>query len=203
MQQSLGGSGSTARRSNKQRSDETRAQLIAAARELFLTKGYADTGTPEIVASAQVTRGALYHHFNGKQALFFSVVLQAADEVASAIHSESSGAGSALENILSGANAYFSAMAEQDRAQLLLLQAPAILDTNQLRQLSDAAGSAELKEGLLSILPSAKASDTSIDALTMLVSAAFDRAAQEIAHGASRESFERAIKMLLQALART
>jgi len=54
--------------------EETRNRLVEAARRLFSEKGYFATGTTEIVETAGVgTRGALYHHFESKRALFLSV----------------------------------------------------------------------------------------------------------------------------------
>ena len=58
---------------------------MAAARALFEKQGFAATGTAEIVAAAHVTRGALYHHFADKTALFHAVCQQVAQEVADEI----------------------------------------------------------------------------------------------------------------------
>ncbi|MFX7731869.1 helix-turn-helix domain-containing protein, partial [Acinetobacter baumannii] len=58
---------------------------MQAARALFVDKGYAETSTPEIVAAAGITRGALYHHFEDKRALFRAIVTGEALAVAAAI----------------------------------------------------------------------------------------------------------------------
>ena len=58
---------------------------MAAARKLFVTKGYFATGTEEIVAAADVgTRGALYHHFADKEDLFRAVFHQVQADLAAA-----------------------------------------------------------------------------------------------------------------------
>ena len=59
--------------------------MIGAARDLFAERGYADVGTEEIVRAAGVTRGALYHHFDGKRDLFEAVYEQIEAELAERI----------------------------------------------------------------------------------------------------------------------
>ena len=55
------------------RAEATRLALIAAARQLFTEHGYHDVGIRDVTALAGVTRGALAHHFAGKEALFLAV----------------------------------------------------------------------------------------------------------------------------------
>ena len=62
------------RRTQEERSAATRDALIAAARTLWGQRGYAEVGTPEIATAAGVTRGAMYHQFADKAALFREVV---------------------------------------------------------------------------------------------------------------------------------
>src|SRR5580693_7195083 len=70
------------RRTQAERSAETREALIAAARPLFAVHGYADVALETIVRTAGVTRGALYHHFADKTELFAAVFEEVDGEVA-------------------------------------------------------------------------------------------------------------------------
>ncbi len=60
---------------------ETRANLLATGRKLFGASGYADTSIEDIAAAAGVTKGALYHHFSGKDDLFRAVYEQVKREI--------------------------------------------------------------------------------------------------------------------------
>src|SRR5271168_1017595 len=66
--------GPRARRTQADRSAATRDALVAAARGLFAAQGFAEVSTDAIVAAAGVTRGALYHQFADKTALFDAVL---------------------------------------------------------------------------------------------------------------------------------
>ena len=63
----------------------TQAVFVAAARPLFAEHGYATISTDQIARAAGVTRGALYHQFSGKEALFAAVVEQIEEEIAARI----------------------------------------------------------------------------------------------------------------------
>ena len=66
----------------------TRATLIAVACELYGKKGFQDTSLDEVVAKTKVTKGALYHHFQGKDDLFKAVYEQVQTEVSDKVVAE-------------------------------------------------------------------------------------------------------------------
>lgn len=188
------------RRSNSERTETMRAALIAAARALFVEKGYADTATPDIVDKAGVTRGALYHHFEDKKALFAAVVAEEARKVSEEIESASAGSVTARDGILDGTRAYFDSLAVPGRIRLLLLDGPSILGSDTMQQLNEEYSEASLKAGLRELFAvSGKAPDL-LDAFTGLLGAAFDRAALAIAAGASRKDYEQAIAALIDGI---
>jgi AcrR family transcriptional regulator len=188
-----------ARRSNRERTETTRAALVEAARALFIEKGYAETGTPEIVSRANVTRGALYHHFADKADLLRAVVAGEAHAVAEYIRRETEDIASDIAGLLSGAEAFFIAMSVPGRARLLLLEGPAELGRREMDRIDEASGRAELREGLFRVM-TGSVGEEELDALAELISAAFDRAALAIADGKDIAPYRLAIRRLLSGM---
>ena len=201
---------SSERRSNPERTAEMRRRLLAAARSLFVARGYADTGTPEIVAAAGVTRGALYHHFADKQALFRAVVEAEAAAVAAAIEAAAGdgppagidGQGEAMRRLLRGARAYLEAMAVPGRTRLLLLEAPAVLGAAAARAIDGGYAERTLREGLAEAMAAGELRPLPLAALTSLLSALFDRAALDASASGNAEAALTVIEAVLDGLAR-
>ncbi|RUX18509.1 TetR/AcrR family transcriptional regulator [Mesorhizobium sp. M2A.F.Ca.ET.042.01.1.1] len=188
------------RRSNRDRTEATRADLIRAARKLFTERSYAETGTPEIVAEAGVTRGALYHHFADKQALFAAVVEQEAAAVAAEIDHASPPSLSAREALIAGSDAYLKAMRVPGRTRLLLLDGPAVLGRAAMDEIDNRHGNRSLREGLVAAMRAQAMTRLPAEALTALLAAAFDRAALAIEAGALAEDYRAVLIALMDGL---
>lgn len=177
-----------------------RAALMTAARQLFVDKGYAETATPEIVAAAGVTRGALYHHFEDKKALFAAVVAEEVSKVSEEIENASAGSATARDGILDGTRAYFDSLAVPGRIRLLLLDGPSVLGPDVMQRLNEDHSEASLKQGLKELFAARGKAPGLLDAYTSLLGAAFDRAALAIAAGDSRTEYEQAITALIDGI---
>ena len=126
----------------------TRAALIRVARQLF-SAGYENVSTPEIVRAAKVTRGALYHHFPDKQALFEAVVDEVARDLVAAINAAAEGvADQPLEAVLAGCRAFLAAAQDKEARQIFLVDAPAVLGWAKWRAIDARHGLGSLKAGL-------------------------------------------------------
>ncbi|WP_163267922.1 TetR/AcrR family transcriptional regulator [Chelativorans alearense] len=188
------------RRSNRERTQETRARLIAAARRLFVEKSYAGTGTPEIAAAAGLTRGALYHHFADKQALFQAVVDEEAERVAAEIERQADTALTPLDALIEGGNAFLQAMAAPGRTRLLLLDGPAVLGRAGMDAIDGRHGNRTLREGLAAAMRAGAIRRLPLDPLTALLAAAYDRAALAIEAGADAQAFRLTLAAMVESL---
>lgn len=184
------------RKSNRQRREETQRILIDAARKLFVDQGYSETATPQIVELAGVTRGALYHHFAEKRSLFRAVVEAEARAIADEIRIASQTDASPLDELRNGAAAWFEAMIDPARVRLMLIEGPAVLGPEQMREIDLLTGGRELRLGLAAALGD-KVRPPVLDAIADLVSAMFDRSALARACGAPAQHYQHALDHLL------
>ena len=117
------------RRTQEERSAATRDALISAARRLWGLRGYAEVGTPEIAAAAGVTRGAMYHQFADKAALFSEVVESVERDVMARMATvvAESGAASSADAIRAAVDAWLEVSGDPEVRQLILLDAPSVL----------------------------------------------------------------------------
>lgn len=187
------------RRSNTDRTRDTRAALVAAARALFLEKGFAATGTPEIAESAGMTRGALYHHYRDKQDILRAVIEAEATGIAAEIEAGATEALTPVDALLAGARSYFRAMRAPGRTRLMLLEGPAVLGSAEMRRIDMETGGQSLRQGL-EAAHGPGLSPTDLDARADLLSAMFDRAALAIEAGGDGAIYEETLAGLLSAL---
>jgi len=191
----------TMARTNKERTEATRAQLVEAARKLFIGKGYADTATPDIAAAAGVTRGALYHHFEDKRALFRVVCEREAEAVAAAVDAATPSGTAPRDALIKGGEAYLEVMQLSGRTRLLLLDGPAVLGRADMDAIDARHGTRSLREGVVYAMREGALSRLlPVDAITALLSSAFDRAALAIDAGGDAEAYGQAMAALIDGL---
>jgi AcrR family transcriptional regulator len=188
------------RRTQEERRDATRRALIAAARRQFAENGYSATNTPAIVAEAAVTRGALYHHFADKQALFEAVVEEEHALLALAINAaaDAEDEPGPVRALIEGGDAYLAAMQDAGRRRILLIDAPAVIEREKLEAINSRFGLKTLIEGVEAAVSAGAIRDLPVMPLAQLLDALFDRAA--LAPAEELADYRKTIKALIRGL---
>ncbi len=188
-------------RSQEERRASTRRRLVAAARTLFAEKGYADTSTPDIVKAAGVTRGALYHHFADKQALFAAVVEEEHALLALTIH-QAAEAGEEepgpIKALIRGGEGFIAPMQDAGRRRILIIDAPAVLGREAVDAIDARHGLQTLIDGVEAAIAAGAIRDLPALPLAHLLNALFDRAA--LAPADQVEGYRKAMKAIIRGL---
>ena len=114
-------------KSRAEKMGETRAKLIAAARQAFATKGYAAASMDDLTADAGLTRGALYHNFGDKRGLLAAVVDQIDSDLAQKAKAVGEAAGGGWQGLMAEGRAYIRMALEPEVQRIVLLDGPAVL----------------------------------------------------------------------------
>ena len=170
-----------ARSRKAEQSEATRAALVAAARELFATKGFAETSTEEIVQGAQVTRGALYHHYRDKEDLFRAVVEELEEELARRTLKAALRGSTPLERIQLGFADYLDACLEQSVQRICLIEGPSVLGWDKWLEIDERYMFKPVETGLRQAIEAAEIDDQPTDTLAHLLFGAASQAALVVA----------------------
>ena len=169
-----------AHRTTPAHGDETRALLLGVATELFASHGHAGVTMEQVCSGAAVTRGALYHHFAGKDSLFRAVCDQVAATVTDRILETARRQPDAWSRLRSGCQAFLDACDDQRVRQILLTDAPSVLGWAGFRELDARHGLGLLRAGIRAAMDEGAIEPGPVDALAHLLVAALDEAAMLI-----------------------
>ena len=136
----------------QQYSATTKRALIDVAEELFTESGYAATSLDTIVAGAEVTKGALYHHFSGKQALFEAVFERVEDDAARAIQKALKGHRDPWEKATAGLRAFLGVVQEPRYRRIVIQEGPSVLGYERYREQEERSTFANVLEIVRSVL---------------------------------------------------
>jgi AcrR family transcriptional regulator len=159
----------------------TRAALLEVGRELFAERGYAGVGTEEIVARAGVTRGALYHHFADKRALFRAVHEELEQALVAGIGEQIAGIEDPWKLMLAGVRAFLDACTDPAIMQISLIDAPAVLGWAQWREIDERYGLGLVSFGLQNAIDGGVLARQPVRPLAHLLMGAMAEAAMLIA----------------------
>ncbi len=117
-----------------QYSATTRRALVDVAEQLFAEHGYAATSLDAIVAGADVTKGALYHHYSGKQALFEAVFEKVEAAGARQVQAALEGHRDPWEKAIAGLRAFLEVVRQPSYSRIVVQDGPSVLGHERYRE---------------------------------------------------------------------
>jgi AcrR family transcriptional regulator len=188
-------------------SEATRQALLAAGQDIFAKEGYQAAGIEAISRSARVTRGAFYHHFEDKKALFDAVVVALQADAVSRINARSRTPRRIWDRLFAGIDAYLDVCLEPAYGRIVVQDAPAVLGSSRFQDIEETYPLSLLRASLNALKRDGELVHEDIDLLTGIVDAMICKIALMLPEADNpRRTRERGIKLisaLLESFRRT
>jgi AcrR family transcriptional regulator len=179
----------------------TRAKIIAVARRLFATRGYEGTSTEAVLEESQVSRGALYHHFENKQALFAAVMEAVEVDITAATARARQNATDPVEALRRAFNAFLDLACETEVRQIILTDAHSVLGWEKWREIENRYGLGRLKQGMKLLADAGRIPQDMVDVFAHILLASLIEVAFVVARSpdprAAAKTGRKAVKELL------
>jgi AcrR family transcriptional regulator len=185
--------------------EATRRAVLAAARGSFGKKGYAQTSVDEIAAEARVTKGAVYHHFAGKEALFRAVHAEVEAEAQARAAAARDPRESPIDQIVAVVHAYLDAALDEEIRRITLIDGPALLGLEPDGPADQQPGHADARLFIAAAIARGQIVDLDPDLLAHLIGGLALQGGLLIARAgdpdATRAALGRALAVMLRGLA--
>ena len=187
-------------------SASTKRALVDVAEQLFTEHGYTATSLDAIVAGADVTKGALYHHFSGKQAIFEAVFERVESRATTGISKAADEHTDPWEKAQAGLRAFLDAVQEPGYRQVVISDGPSVLGHERFREQEERSTYAIVDEIVRSVLTSQDwdLEDAMLDTFTRIFFGAMSAAGGSVAvsedPAAAAERVEAAIGVIMAGL---
>lgn len=190
------------RRTQEERSAATREALITGARKLWGLRGYAEVGTPEIATEAGVTRGAMYHQFADKAALFRDVVEVVEQDVMARMATlvAATGAATPADAIRAAVDAWLEVSGDPEVRQLILLDAPVVLGWAGFRDVAQRYSLGMTEQLITEAIRAGQLARQPVRPLAQVLIGALDEAAMFIATADDPKRARRETRQVLRRL---
>jgi AcrR family transcriptional regulator len=191
-------------RTQSERREATTAALLDAARELFAQDGYAATSLDVVVARAGVTKGALYHHFAGKQELFRAVFVREQERLAVALRGAFASESDPWDGLQAASRAFVDTALDPEVQRIVLVDSFSALGFTAVRE-AEADLLAGLRTALQLSMDAGRLSERPVEPLAALIFGGLCEAALTTARATDERAAHAAItaelKRLFDALA--
>ena len=178
----------------------TRGQLIEVATRLFAEHGYEGTSIEAVLSAAGVSRGALYHHFAGKEALFEAVVSAVSEQVTVKLTETVQGCVDPLDAMRTAALAWIDLAADPVIQRVVLVDAPSVLGWDRWRAMDDGRTLGAMRVMLQAISDSGRLPAELVGPFSHMILAALDEIVMVIARAPDSKAAVAEGRMAVQAL---
>ncbi|MFN8152022.1 MAG: TetR/AcrR family transcriptional regulator [Solirubrobacterales bacterium] len=191
-------------RTQRERRETTRAALVAAGRKLFARDGFDGVSSEALVAEAGVTRGALYHHFDGKRGLFAAVFEEIEAEFASRFDLGGLDSSQPLDVLIAAVDQFLGISLEADVQRIALIDGPAVLGWEAWYEVETRHGLGLIEGGLRAAVDAGQIDPLPVNEVAVMMLGALTEAALLLARAedqeAARERTATGLRALLEGL---
>jgi len=180
--------------------EATRAALIVAARKLFDEKGYGNTSIEDVVRQARVTRGALYHHFENKRALFLAAYEQIHKDIMARSQQAIAGVTDPWERALKAIEAHLNSCLDPMIQQNMMHEAAAVLGWDAWRDVASRHGLTMVEQLLSELVEAGILRPHRVDLAAPVILAAVVEAGMMVGDSDDPETDRREVEPILKDL---